>query len=61
MAEKPFSVIIVDDEPGARAIIKLFLVEHFPEIVVVGEASGITEALSLIKVHSIDLFSLILR
>lgn len=58
MAEKPFSVIIVDDEPGARAIIKLFLVEHFPEIVVVGEASGITEALSLIKVHSIDLLFL---
>ena len=58
MAEKPFSVIIVDDEPGARAIIKRFLVEHFPEIVVVGEASGITEALSLIKVHSIDLLFL---
>ncbi len=58
MAEKPFSVIIVDDESGARAIIKRFLAEHFPEIIVAGEASGISEALHLLKEHNIDLLFL---
>jgi two-component system LytT family response regulator len=58
MAEKPFSVIIADDEPGARAIIRRFLAQHFPEIIVAGEASGIAEALHLLQEHPIDLLFL---
>lgn len=58
MTDKPFSVIITDDEPGARAVIKRFLTQHFPEIVVAGEASGITEALRLLQEHRIDLLFL---
>lgn len=58
MAEKPFSVIIADDEPGARALINQFLTQHFPEIIISGEASGISEALSLLKEHDIDLLFL---
>lgn len=58
MAEKPFSVIVVDDEPGARAVIKRFLTQHFPDILVAGEASGIAEALNLLQEHRIDLLFL---
>lgn len=58
MPEKTFSILIADDEPGARAIIRRFLVNSFPEIIVAGEASGITEALNLLKEHRIDLLFL---
>lgn len=58
MPDKTFSVMIADDEPGARAIIRRFLVNSFPEIIVAGEASGITEALHLLKEHRIDLLFL---
>ena len=58
MAERGFYALIADDEPGARAIIKGFLKQSFPEILIAGEAAGVKEAKSLIQNHPIDLLFL---
>jgi two-component system LytT family response regulator len=58
MAERGFYALIADDEPGARAIIKGFLQQSFPDILIAGEASGVAEALDLINKHSVDLLFL---
>lgn len=58
MAERGFYALIADDEPGARAVIKGFLEQSFPDIIIAGEASGVAEALSLLQKIPIDLLFL---
>lgn len=48
MAPAPFSVILIDDEPGARGVIKGFISQFFPQIVIKGEAGGVSEGVSLL-------------
>ncbi|HZV70093.1 MAG TPA: LytTR family DNA-binding domain-containing protein [Saprospiraceae bacterium] len=55
MAEIPYRTFIVDDETGARSIIKGFLKQSFPEIIISGEVSGVEEALHMIPKLKIDL------
>ena len=58
MSGTPFCALIADDEADARSIIKLFLHQHFPEILVAGEATGKAQAVELIKKNTIDLLFL---
>jgi len=58
MAESPFCVLIVDDEPGARKMVLSFLQESFPEISIAGEASSVKEASELIPRVQPDLLFL---
>jgi len=47
-------VIIIDDEPAARAALRGMLREH-PEVSLVGEAETLTEAKALLAGHAYDL------
>ncbi len=38
--------MIADDEPGARTMIRSLLKDHFPDITIIAEASGVEEALA---------------
>jgi two-component system LytT family response regulator len=58
MPGNPFRALITDDEADARSIIKRFLQQTFPEILVAGEATGKAQAVELINRHKIDLLFL---
>lgn len=58
MIENNLRALIVDDEPGARAMIKGLLNEHFPEVLIAGEASGVEEALIFLATTNVDLLFL---
>lgn len=55
--KKNFKVLIVDDEPEARKLLKSLLVE-FENVEVVGEATQAEEALYLLVEHTADLILL---
>jgi two-component system LytT family response regulator len=48
MSLTPIRTFIVDDEPDGRANIKSFLAMYFPDMVVAGEASSVSEAITTI-------------
>lgn len=48
-------VIIVDDEPKARIVLKVLLEEYASEIQLVGEAASAKEGIELIKMQKVDL------
>ncbi len=54
----PFSVILIDDEPGARGILKRFIGQYFPQIDIKGEAEGIADGIPLIRKIRPDLLFL---
>ena len=58
MTRGAFSIMIADDEPGARAVIRGFLNQYFPDIVIAGEAKGVDDALIQISRTKIDLLFL---
>ncbi len=43
------SSVIVEDEPAARAVLKSYLAKYCPQVVLLGEASDIREALPLLE------------
>lgn len=43
------TAILVDDEPRARESLRIILERFFPEVGIIGEASGVEEAFTLIK------------
>lgn len=47
--------IIVEDEETSREILRNYLKKYCPNVKILGEASNIDEALSLIKNHDLDL------
>lgn len=49
------TVILIDDEPGARAVIREFLKHSFPDLNVIGEAAGIKEGFLLFNQLKPDL------
>src|SRR5688500_10989708 len=55
MTTSAFRALIADDEPGARSTIKCFLQQHFPNIVLIGEAGGVDEAVKLLRHQPVDL------
>lgn len=42
-------VALIDDEPGARAVARELLAEHFPQLRIAGEAGSVQEAQKLIE------------
>lgn len=55
MSVTQFKIIIVDDEPDGRGIIKGLLLQYFPEILIVAEAGGVTDAVKALTEHEVDL------
>ena len=49
------NAIIVEDEQTSRDILKNYLKKYCPNVVVLGEAENIDEALVLIRNHELDL------
>lgn len=47
--------IIVDDEPGARSLLRKIINEHCPSIEIVDEASDVKTAVKLINKHKVEL------
>lgn len=58
MVHAPFSVVMIDDEPGARGILKGFIRQYFPQIQIKGEANGISDGIPLILETRPDLLFL---
>lgn len=58
MQNQLFRAIIADDEASARAVIRGLLQQFFPAIEIVAEASGVKEALQLIRDQKFDLIFL---
>ncbi len=58
MAGSPLKVFIIDDESGARKMLKTFLQEGFPEVFIVGEASSVREGKQLIPQSNFDVLFL---
>lgn len=52
------TILIVDDAPQARRLLKLMLQEHLPEVEIVGEAQNGTEALTLVQTLKPDILLL---
>lgn len=52
------NVIIIDDEPAARTVLKMLLEEYEEDIQIVGEASSGKEGIELIKKKKVDLLFL---
>ncbi|UMY66902.1 MULTISPECIES: LytTR family DNA-binding domain-containing protein [unclassified Flavobacterium] len=52
---KKLKALIVDDERGARSLLRNFLEDHCPEVEVVGEAEDVSSAVKLINKNEIDL------
>lgn len=50
--------IIVDDEPGIREMLKLFLSDYFTDIKVIAEAEGVDDAIAVIEHNQPDLLFL---
>ncbi len=55
------NVLIVEDEINARKVIKYFLKEFFPEMIIAGEATSIAEAKQKIEQQNPDLVLLDVR
>ncbi len=51
MPVNPLKVFIVDDEFQSRNLLGKLLMEHFPDIIVAGQASNVQESLAGIAVH----------
>ncbi len=51
----PIKTIIVDDEPGARSLLKKIIEEHCPGIDIVDEAPDVKTAVKLINKHKVEL------
>ncbi|HEX5111805.1 MAG TPA: LytTR family DNA-binding domain-containing protein [Saprospiraceae bacterium] len=45
----PLNIVIIDDEPGSRAMIRSLLERHFPDLIIAGEAAGVEESWRLIN------------
>ena len=58
MTKSAFRALIADDEPGARSTIKSFLQLNFPDIVLIGEAGGVDEAVKWIRNQPVDILFL---
>lgn len=58
MTLSPFRSFIADDESSARAVIKDYLSQYYPDIVIAGEASGVKQAIASLQHQSIDLLFL---
>ena len=56
MSVTQFKIIIVDDEPDGRGIIKGLLLQYFPEILIVAEAGGVTDAVKALTEHEVDVY-----
>ncbi len=52
------NIVIVDDEPLARKTIETIILEHFPDINIVGQAGSVEEAVPVIKNTNPDLLFL---
>jgi two-component system, LytTR family, response regulator len=50
--------LLIDDEVHIRDTLRILLSRHFPEVVIVGEASGVSEGEKLIKELQPDLLIL---
>ncbi len=55
---QPFKTILIDDEPGARRLMKSLLMEHRSIIEVIGEAGNGTDAIAMIESLRPDLIFL---
>lgn len=58
MQISPVRSFIADDESAARTVIKDYLAQSFPDVIVVGEATSVTQAITLLKDQKIDLLFL---
>lgn len=54
----PFKIVLIDDEPAARAAIKSMLRTHCPHTVVIGEAGSVAEGVALLQQMTPDLLML---
>jgi len=55
---QPFKAILIDDEPGARRLMKTLLQEHRDAIEIIGEAGNGTDAIAMIEELMPDLIFL---
>jgi two-component system, LytTR family, response regulator len=53
----PLNIVLIDDEPDARAVIRLLL-KPFPEVKIVAEASNVQQGIATIEKHQPDLIFL---
>jgi len=51
MPSNPLKVFIVDDEYQSRNLLSKLLLEHFPDIIVTGQASNVQEGIAGIYTH----------
>jgi len=60
MPAKPmdFKIIIVDDEPDARAFVRNMLMRNCPDVVLAGEAGGVEDGVALLRQMQPDLLLL---
>ena len=58
MTMSPLWSFITDDESSARAVIKDYLSQYYPDIVIAGEASGVKQAIEFLQSQTIDLLFL---
>ncbi len=54
----PFKIILIDDEPAARAAVRSMLRTHCPQAVVIGEAGSVAEGVALLQQVTPDLLML---
>ncbi|WP_459211367.1 LytR/AlgR family response regulator transcription factor [Aquimarina rhabdastrellae] len=52
------TAIIVDDEANSRMIIRNYITKYCPDVVIIGEASGIDETMSLLQKQEPDILFL---
>ena len=58
MQISPVRSFIADDESAARTVIKDYIAQSFPDVIVVGEATSVHEAITLLRNQQIDLLFL---
>jgi len=58
MQLSPVRSFIADDESAARTVIKDYIAQSFPDVIVVGEATSVEQAITLIQNQKIDLLFL---
>lgn len=49
MSPTLLKTVLIDDEPGARAVVRDFIQKNFPDLKIEGEASGVEEAAHMIS------------
>ncbi len=54
-AKRAWTAVLIDDEPGALAVMQLLLQKYCIQINIIGKTSNTTEAISLIKSKSPDI------